>query len=119
MQTAKRMQTIQWGSSIISAEITGYERKPLPDLSQAWKREQINCLPTIAKLAKDGIISLYSYPELRHEKWKRPGSFPVNRIGNVFSDVPISPVDAAVERSYFIQKEIGQYIKTEEVISFC
>jgi hypothetical protein len=117
MQATRRKQTMKWGDSTLDFEVVGYERKPLTH--HAWKREQISCIPTIRKLAYEGFISLLTYSELQHERLKRPGSFPPSRIGNIFSGITINHVNAAVERSYFFQQEIGTYIKVEEVIGYC
>ena len=119
MQEVFKKKDIYWGDSIQELEIFGYERKPLSDESQTWRRNQIKCLPTIGRLAREKIISLYTYCELKFEGMKRSGSFPFNNIGNAFQNVEISQVDAAVERSYFSSMEFGRYIKTEQVIKFC
>lgn len=119
MQGAIKQQRLQWGDSVQLINISGYERKPLPSKDQAWKHDQVMCLPTIGRLAKEGIISVYTYFELLSEGWKRSGSFSSNNIGNIFSGVTLNHVDAAVERSYFFQIELGQYINTQEVIDYC
>jgi len=119
MQGAKKQFPLNWASSVQWVDVVGYMRKPLPNSKDQWKRKEIECLPTIGRIAREGKISLFTYFELLSEGWKRSGSFPANSIGNIFSGVSINHVDAAVERSYFFQMELGQFIQTEKVIEYC
>lgn len=119
MQGARKRQTLNWGGSEQTIEIVGYTRKPLPNKSEAWKREQVECLPTLGRMARQNCISLYTYQETIFEGWKRAGSFPSIHLGNVFEGINIEKVDAAVERSYFFQMELGQYIEKQSVVEFC
>lgn len=119
MQCVKERFPLNRGDSVQWVEVVGYMRKPLPDPKDQWKRKEIECLPTIGRVAREGRIALFTYSELRSEGWKRSGSFPANTIGNIFSGVPINYVDAAVERSYFSQAESSEYLKTEHVIKYC
>lgn len=119
MQGAIKQQRLQWGDSVQLINISGYERKPLPGKDQAWKHDQVKCLPTIGRLAKEGIFSVYTYFELQSEGWKRSDSFPAKNIGNIFSGVTLNHANAAVERSYFFQMELDKYIQTREVIDYC
>jgi predicted nucleic acid-binding protein len=119
MQGVKKRQKINWGGSVETVDILGYERKPLPDKSQAWKKEQIECLPTVGRIARQQLISLYTYVETRYEGWKRPGSFPSIGFGNVFEGVSLTHVEAAVERSYFFSMGLGEYIQKRSVVEFC
>lgn len=100
-------------------DVIGYMRKPLPNLKNQWKRNEIECLPTIGRIAREGKISLFTYFELQSEGWKRSDSFPTKSIGNIFSGVSINHAEAAVDRSYFFQMELGQFIKTQQVIEYC
>ena len=119
MQGAKKQSPLNWGGSVEWVDVIGYMRKPLPSVNHQWKRDQIECLPTIGKIAKEGLISLYTYFELQAEGWKRAGSFPVNGIGQIFSGVTINHVEAAVERSSFCQIELGRHVETQRVIDYC
>ena len=116
MREVFKEKKLDWGDSIQKVEILGYKRKPLPDENEIWRRNQIECLPTIGRLAREKIISLYTYSELQFEGWKRGRSF---NIGNILSNVEINKVYADVERSYFSSMEIGNDIKTEQLIEFC
>lgn len=86
---------------------------------ESWLKEQIECLPTIARLAREGAMKLYSYEELTLEAWKRPGSYPANPFGDVFTGITIDDVPSAVRRSLFFQSDMSQYIKTNALITFC
>lgn len=119
MQCSYKERNLVWGNSVERIRIAGFLRKPLPGNDQAWKRGQIECLPTIGKIAREKKIALYTYNEIDFEAWKRPGSFPLNRLGNVFSGVEFNHVDAAVERSYFFQSDFSGYFGKDQVIEFC
>ncbi len=115
---AKEFQTTILGDPK-TYRVAGYERRPLPRQNEVWKREQINCLPTVARLAREGQVRMYSTPELRHEAWKRPDGFPANRFGRLFADIKIEELDTPIERSRFFQLPIEEYIKPECMIGFC
>jgi len=119
LQGTIKSQEVVWGDNVQEVKIVGYERRPLPDAEQLWKRQQIVCLPTVGRIAKEGKIELYTYNELQHEAWKRPGSFPPNLLGNLFAGISFKRVDAAVERSFFSQMELSEYILKKQVIEFC
>ncbi|MHB1100357.1 MAG: hypothetical protein ACYCZR_12460 [Burkholderiales bacterium] len=119
LQSAFKEQNLVWGDSIECIRIAGYVRKTLPSKDQAWKRDQIECLPTIGKIAQEQRIALHTYDEIIFEGWKRSGSFPGNHLGYIFSGVDFNHVDAAIERSYFFQSELSEYLKKNDVIDFC
>lgn len=119
MQGAAKEHEVRWGDTVQHFKSVGYVRKPLPKENETWKREQIECLPTVGRLARENVISLYSYQEIDFEGWKRSNSFPSTSLGNLFSGTMIHRVEAAVERSYFSQMEISGYIATPSVIGFC
>jgi hypothetical protein len=119
LQSAIKEQRVGWGDSIECIRIAGYTRRPLPSEDQVWKRDQIECLPTIGKIARECRIALYTYSEIGFEGWKRSGSFPSNHIGNIFAGVNFNHVDAAIERSYFFQSELSAYLEKGTVIEFC
>jgi len=102
-----------------SGVVKGFQRKPLPSGTEQWLGDEIRCLPTVARLAREGKISLWTYFETQSEAWKRQGSFPRIPFGSVFQKVPIMTVDPAIECSYFIQAKIGDYVKPERLIGFC
>lgn len=117
MQCIYKTVEIGIGNVSQSIQVLGFQRRPTPGVDEEWMYNQFNCLPTIARIAREGLISCYTYSELRHEAWKRPGSFPSNVIGLLFSGVPY--VDAAVERSYFFQTDLSEYLSSDQMILFC
>ena len=119
MQGTAKVQKIVWGDIAQDVKITGFERKPMPSADQAWKRDQIECLLTVGRIAREGKVELYTYNELTNEAWKRPGSFPSNVLGNLLAGVTFKHVDAAVERSFFFQMETSEYISKEQMVKFC
>lgn len=116
MQSAFKEQNLVWGDSIERIRIAGFLRKPLPSNDQVWKKSQIECLPTIGKIAREKKIALYKYNEIDFEGWKRSGA---NRLDNIFSEVEFNHVDAAVERSYFFQSDLVKHLEKDRVIEFC
>jgi hypothetical protein len=119
MQPAIKEEEIVVTGEPYTVRIIGYERKPITDSEEEWKLHQINCLPTVRKISNEGKIKLFTYTELRHEAWKRPDSFPNNLIGDIFSDIDIEEIDAAVERSYFFQGSSDDIFSKDKVIKFC
>lgn len=101
MQGVIKEQKIVWGDIIQDVNVVGYERIPMLSEDQAWKNLQIQCLPTVERLAIEGKIELFTYNELINEAWKRPNSFPGNALGNLFAGITFKHVDAVVERSFF------------------
>ncbi len=57
MQGIIKEQKIIWGDTIHEVKVLGYERKPMPNADQEWKREQIKCLPTVGRIAREGKSS--------------------------------------------------------------
>lgn len=119
VQGAQRAHKVNWGGKEHTLQISGFEGKPFPKESEPWKRGQVECMPTIGRLARQGVIALSSYMETMFEGWKRSGSFPASPIGNVFNGVEIEHVDAAVERSYFFQSSLDEHIDNQSMIKFC
>jgi hypothetical protein len=106
----------------ISVELPGFgNRLALLKAKAAqpkWLRSQIETLPTIARLAREEGLELYSYSELQFEHF-RGASFPGNVIGNVFGRVFLKNIDAPIQRSLFEQTEMKQFVGNEFQASFC
>jgi hypothetical protein len=99
-EPAVREQTIRWGKTDVTSEFHGYRGKRLPE--GEWLVRQIKCLPTIARLAKEGRVLLFSSEELFFESFTAARGL-AGWSGDLFRGVKISSVPAAVERSYFRQ----------------
>ena len=119
MQGTDKVQTIVWGDKAHNVNIAGFKRKPMPSADHEWLRDQIKCLPTVGRIAREGKVELYTYNELTNEEWKRPGSFPANVLGNLLAGVTFKYVDAAVERSFFFDMDISENVSKEQVVKFC
>lgn len=119
VQGAQKSTKVSWGGKEHTIQVSGFEGKPLPRDDEVWKREQIECMPTIGRLARQNVIALSIYVEIQFEGWKRPRSFPATAIGNVFNGIEFEYVDAAVERSYFFQSSLDDYIDNQRMIDFC
>lgn len=104
-------KTVQWGSSEIEVDVVGWRGQPP---KQPWLQEQIDCLPTIAALVRNGRIRFFTYNELRFEAWHaRGGGF------SVFEGLPLTPVPAPLERSrLFIHSDFKRTIHGSETAAF-
>lgn len=99
--------------------IIGYRRKTPLGTSGKPIRDEFNCLPAIAKLLAEQKISLFRYIELDLEDWKRSGSGISSKLGSLFPNNIMKQIPPAVERSYFFQSPLNEYLKKETVIEFC
>jgi hypothetical protein len=98
--------------------VIGYVRKK-PPVDGTWLREEFKCLPTIAKLIKNAEISAYRYIELDLEDWKRNGSGSSSKLGDLFPNSEMGEIEPAIERSYFFQTNLLDYLDTSSVVDFC
>ncbi|MFC1672592.1 hypothetical protein ACFL12_00420 [Pseudomonadota bacterium] len=119
MEGARKPVTLQWGDIEINEHIVGYQRKQPRKPNEAWLQTQIDCLPTVARLAQEGGLVLASYSEIRFEGFQRSGGFVGSFIGRLFQDVDLSKVSPAIERSRLYQMEFGSYIQRSAMIEFC
>jgi hypothetical protein len=109
---------ISWVGGTKKYTISGYIRKSPRNENEQWLQRQIDALPTIARLARDGGISCHTYSELEYEAMLRPGSFPANIIGDLFENVEFSRVNAPITRSRFFSGD-ERFVQREAVIDFC
>lgn len=94
------------------------EAKPARSASEKELRDQIESLPTIARLAREGIVALFTYSELEFE-FDRAARFPANVFGDVFGDAPIARIQAPIDRSPFFQEEMSIYVQKASQTRFC
>jgi len=108
---------IRWAGRDLTTRIAGWE--PKPNAEGAWLQEQIGCLPTIARLAMESTILLYTYSELEFEEWNgRPEM--MEAFGGLFSRKLIKKCPAAVNRPRFRKNvDFQYYLKRENMIEFC
>lgn len=111
-------KTIQWGDIKITAPITGLRQKPELPFDQKWKQTQIECLPTIARLAKEKKLVLYSYDELDFESWKESQGVKGGK-GDLLYGVKIHAARSPIDRSKFVPLTLDQVCSREDVIKYC
>lgn len=118
-QPATINKTVMWGDRSVTVPVWGWQRKPELPRDQDWRRRQLQCLPTLARLTREGILKLHSYIELGFEE-SRGQQGMKNTFGDLFAKVPIHIIPAAVERSHFRQTiNFSEHISKEAQIEFC
>lgn len=113
---------VTFGDIMMSTKIEGvrgYVRKQPVGDKGSWLRAEFERLPTISKLIRTGEVSAYRYVELDFEDWKRSGSGFSSNLGNLFPNSDMSEIEPAIERSYFFQSHLTDYLKTNSVVDFC
>ena len=107
----------KWAGRDITSRIAAWKSKPQPE--GAWLRAQVACLPTISRLATQGAILLYTYPELEFEEMSGRREM-MGTFGDLFSRKAIKKCPAAVNRPRFRQNvDFRYYLKRDELIDFC
>jgi hypothetical protein len=108
---------ITWANREFLVETAEWEPKPLPE--DLWLRRQVDCLPTIVRLAREGRIVLSSYSELDFEEMRASRGM-AGTFGDLFSGVEIKKCQPAANRSRFRKNiDFGYYLKKEELLEFC
>lgn len=108
---------IRWANRNLVSRIAAWKPRPLPH--DLWLRQQVKCLPTIVRLAREGAIVLYTYSELQCEEMRARRGM-AGTFGDLFSDVEIRKCQPAVNRPRFRQNvNFDYYLKKEELLEFC
>lgn len=90
-----RIQELKWGNASTHTTIAGFKRVE-PDKDADQQREK-DALFTIGRLARQGLITLYTYSELTVEMWRRPrGKEP---LLNALLQCQFQQSSAPIERS--------------------
>lgn len=89
--------TVLWGNSQETKGVARYRKKVVND---AFQQEQIDAIVTIGRLIREGVVTAYTYSELRFELFRR--SVPI-RAFYALEDCHISSCPAPIERSKFRQ----------------
>lgn len=111
-----REESIQWGNHAASVPVSGMRRKPR-QLCDPWLRDQVATLPTIARLAREGMLKLYTYAELGFEAFH--ASVGLRGVkGDLLGDLEIKHLPSAVERSKFQQSDIFAHAQRERFDEF-
>ncbi len=118
-QPATVQRSVRWGGRDETAGLAGWQRKPQLSPDQSWRRKQIECLPTVARLAREGAVALFSYNELGFEDWRGERGM-CGTFGDLFTRVAIGKVSPAVERSRFQQTvDLREHIGKDALTEFC
>lgn len=110
-----RIERMPWGRSELEVRIPGFRKRP--DHQQEWLRQQVRCVPTIARLVRERVIEGYVSQEIQFEKGM--GRFDEPVIGNVFWGVPLKTARVPVCRSRFIQGGWGEAFGKEGILYLC
>jgi len=84
---------------------------------ESWKELQIEALPTIARLTREGILNLFDYNEIELETMK--GTILGGAVVYLLENVPIFYAKSPVERSRFQQTDMDAFANKETFIRFC
>ena len=110
----------------ISVPLAGFGNKLLlirakkaRSANECWLQNQIEALPTIARLAREGVVRLYSYIELDFEAMRSDTSFPRSFFGDVFAREPIIHLNAAINRSIIFQSNPIDHLQKYAQTQFC
>lgn len=108
----------QWGPTEQTIPLHGWRRKALHDGDARWIAGEVECLPTVARLALDGVIALFEAREATAESLQAsPGARGTK--GDIFAGTPITQVPDAAGRSYFGSRTLDQVASRDDVIEFC
>ena len=84
-------------------------------------KREIECLPTIARLAREGVVLLYTYDELVNETMHKTGL-----LTHLFGGVKLCRAQAPVRRGLFSSNDLSEFIrpysksgKTGPLADFC
>ena len=83
-----------------------------------WLSRQIECLPTIARAAREQKVQLFSSDELILEAWQSHGSYPSSSLGDIFADIEIKYVPPSIRRGLFFPRELNEHIKSASLVDF-
>jgi hypothetical protein len=93
-------------------------RVPNIPRNESWKQTQSDAMLSVAQLARDGKIHLFTYNELEIENLNGT-FFPVSLAADCLAGVKINRVPAAIERSKFQQMPLKEFAEKGTRIEFC
>ena len=94
------------------------QAKPAGGPDKEWLREQTECIPTIARLARVGTLSVHTYEELILEAWNSSESFPAFPVGDLFQGVDFKHVPSAIRSSLFFQGSAEEHVSGAALDAF-
>jgi hypothetical protein len=86
----------------------------------SWHQIEIESLPSLAKLARDGMLE-FCYNRISIEEfWRKPGGFGSRRFGYLFAGINSAWVDAAITRQVLFQSADSKISGSKEHLQdFC
>ena len=115
IEGAVETQEVQWGGVKQELNIHGWRRKRLRDKNL---RIQIECLPSIARLIREGSIEPYTSMEIELEGFSASIGMRGTR-GDIFANIIMPLVPIYVDRSFFGGLSSDQCVSRKDVIDFC
>jgi hypothetical protein len=118
-QWTARRHSSQWGNVDVSTDVAEFVRRPLPSLDQAERISSIIALPTLRRLAKQGVVALLRSRELDFEGWTGCNSAR-GTVGDLLGDLNFEIAASPVERSFFHQTiNMDAYLSRDNLREFC
>ncbi len=119
-EPATQPKTVQWGPKEYEVEIVGWRYKKPLGAEHAWINGEVACLPTIARLTREGRLKLYTSTELQCEGWSAEQRIPWGDRGDLFEGIDVQKVPDAVMRSYFESTiDLKRMVDKATVQRFC
>lgn len=116
MVSVLKEHTLRVGSTETTYNVLGMQRNTDHISRGGWLKNQVEALPTIMKIARQGNILIFSYIELDFETMR--GSFDLRGgKGDILKDVKIEDIPSAVDRSKF--QQTADFFEKENLIKFC
>lgn len=117
MVTVKKEHTLRVGSIERTYDVLGMQRNTDHISRGIWLKNQVEALPTIMKLAREGNILIFSYVELKFETTRGSWFELRGGKGDLLKGVDIIKVPPAVDRSKLFQT--ADFYKKDALIDFC
>jgi hypothetical protein len=116
MVSVKKEHILRLGSIEQKYNVLGMQRNTEHISKGIRHQNQVEALPTIMKLAREGNILIFSYIELAFETMR--GSFDLRGgKGDILKDVKIEDIPSAVDRSKLQQTD--DFVEKQSLIKFC
>lgn len=111
LQTTYKPKTIEWGGRQFTETLLGVERKPAPN--DAVLLQEVQAIPTIARLASEGKLQLCIYNETEYERWAGKDGEWVS--GDLLKRIDFHRIEPAVNRHVLPMSDVwSEYDDTEK-----
>lgn len=94
------------------------QMRPRKKVGSERRQKEIECLPTIARLAKEKKIILFTYEELLNEFYKARGTWSDIGIGDLLHDIPIEALPSPIRRGLFFQSNFDTHVQSKGLRDF-